>query len=72
MDGKRGAKQQRGCQPLQEDAEARKCSKCHSIVEPLQEDDVYKRIVLIEANGAKHEGTSALFKVIMNITILFN
>ncbi len=72
MDGKRGAKQQRGCQPLQEDAEARTCSKRHSIAEPLQEDDVYECIVLIEANGAKHEGTSALFTVIINITILFN
>jgi hypothetical protein len=62
MDGKRGAKQQRGCQPLQEDAEARTCSKRHSIAEPLQEDDVYECSVLIEANGAKHKGTSALLK----------
>jgi len=62
MDGKRGTKQQCGCQPLQEDAEARTCSKRHSIAEPIQEDDVYERSMLIEENGAKHDGTSALLK----------
>jgi hypothetical protein len=48
MDGKHIAKQQRGYQSLQEDAEAWKCCTAHSGAEPIQEDDVYECGVLIK------------------------
>jgi hypothetical protein len=62
MDRKHSAKQQRGCQPLQEDAKARKCSTAHSSAEPLQEDEVYECGVLIEEYGPKQNGKNVLLK----------
>ena len=62
MDRKHIAKQRRGCQPLQEDAEARKCSTAHSSEEPLQEVKFYECGVLIEEYGPKQNGENVLLK----------